>query len=149
MSRSSRYFKQFRCPFQQTFRLYTYVSRAYVSWCAPPLRLGGVGISEFWVFGKDQNIFDFRRGSPVRGRGHISLGEVISFYVHFPILKCKVLKIQKFLPVEPSFSIFPYSDLRYMQCFRQLLTLTLNLNFVVKEAVSFHPSTGIQNQSNL
>ena len=31
----------------------------------PPLRLGGVGILEFWVFEGDQNIFDFKGGGVV------------------------------------------------------------------------------------
>ena len=60
----------------------------------------------------------------------IFLREAGSFYVHFPILKCKISKIQKFLA--PSFSIFTFSDLRYMQGFKYILALTLNLNFLVQ-----------------
>ena len=61
--------------------------------CAPPLKLGRE--LEFWVFG-EVKIFLISGGLPYeRGRG-ISLGEVSSFYVHFPILKCKDSKIEKF-----------------------------------------------------
>ena len=31
----------------------------------------------------------------MRGGGYISLGKVSSFYIHFPILKCKISKFTK------------------------------------------------------
>ena len=42
----------------------------------------------------------------------------IIFYVHFPILKCKISKFREILLAAPSFSIFTFSDLRYMQGFK-------------------------------
>ena len=52
-------------------------------------------------------------------RGGILLrGEVSSFSDPYPILKWKISKIQKFLPAAPSFSMFTFSDLRWMQGFK-------------------------------
>ena len=62
--------------------------------CTPAKVRGRVGILVFW--GKSKYSW-FQGGCPMRegGRG-ISLGQVSSFYVHFPILKCKDSKIEKF-----------------------------------------------------
>ena len=115
----------------------------------PPLRL--TGEFEFWNFGFWGKSKHFRfQGRVILSGGYISQrerGEVISFSVHFPILKSKISKIQGNLAT-PSFSKFTFSDLRWMQGFKQLLTSTLNLNFLVQGAVSFHPSVGNQNQAN-
>ena len=92
--------------------------------------------------------FWFHGGEGLSFEGYISWGEVISFSVHFPNLKCKISKTQNFLPVAPSFLIFTFSDFRWMQGFKYILTLSPNLNFLIQGAVSFHPSVGTQNQLN-
>ena len=70
------------------------------------------------------------------------------FSIHFLILKCKIQKFKNVLPAAPSFSIFTFSDLRKMQSFKQIFTLTLTLNFIFQAAVSFHSPVGTQNKPN-
>ena len=82
----------------------------------PPPRLGGVGILVFFG-GEVSKYFWYQWGVGLWGI-YISFGEVSSLCVYFPILECKIWKYQKFSPVAPSFSIFTFSDLRYMQCFK-------------------------------
>ena len=100
--------------------------------CTPRyFQSGGARIVGFWG---GQNIFNFR-GLVLRGEGYISLEEVSSFYIHFPILKCKISKIRKVQG--PSFSVFTFSNLRWVQVFKQILTLTLNLNFLEQFLFTF------------
>ena len=69
---------------------------------------------QFWVYGKIKNLensnFWFQGDYPVM-RVYISKGEVSSASVHVPILKWRISKIQKFLPVVPSFSVFSFPNL--------------------------------------
>ena len=91
--------------------------------------------------GRDQNVFDFREGFPIRDgeEGYIYLGEVSSLYVCFPILKRKILKIQTFLPAAPSVSIFTFSDLRYTEGFKFFNTKS---NFFYSRSSFFSPLSG-------
>ena len=108
-----------------------------ISVCTPTKFRGQL---EFWVFGGRSKYFWFKR--------YIFYGEVSLFSVCFPILECKTWKIQIFLPEAPPFSIFTFSDLRWMQGLKYALTLMLNLIFFVQGVVSFHPSVSTQNQLN-
>ena len=120
----------------------------------PLLRLGGVGILEFWVFARDQNkiFLILREGEVSYDRGSIFCrGRSVLhslFSIHFLILKCKIQKLKNVLPAAPSFSIFTFSDLRKMQSFKQIFTLTLTLNFIFQAAVPFHSPVGTQNKPN-
>ena len=90
-----------------------------------------------------------------RGEGE-GEGEVVKFCrgrsVHsssiFSFWNARFKKFKIFLPVASSFSMFTFLDLRQIQNFKQILTLTLNLNFLFQGAVSFHPSVCTQNQPN-
>ena len=78
-----------------------------------------------FVFFGEFKIFWFKeRGCPIRGFLYV---EVSLFSVHFPVLKCKISKIQKFC------------------C---LFIFNIHI-FLVQGAVSFHPSVGTQNQSTI
>ena len=87
--------------------------------------------------------FWFLGGVLERGGGYIL--KISSFSVHFLILRCKIPTVQKkFCHWHPHLQ---YSDLRQMQGFKKILTLTVNLIFF-QGAVSFHPSVGTQKQPN-
>ena len=70
------------------------------------------------------------------------------FLRQFSHFEMQDFKFQKYFAEAPSFLIFTVSDLRQVQNFKQILTLTLNLNSLFHRAVSFHPSVGTQNQPN-
>ena len=98
------------------------------------LRSGDVGIWEFCVFLGGKNIFNFRRVVYDGGLYFLGGGQfILCPFSHFELQGCK------FLPATSSFSTCTFSGLIWMQGFKQILTLILNLNFLVQRAVSFHP----------
>ena len=92
-----------------------------------------VKILKFWVFGGGKNIFDIKgelsyegrgedcRGLYVVGRGQFILHPFSYFEMQGFETRCNFKKI---------LSIFALSDTRQMQGFKQISTLTLNLNFL-------------------
>ena len=130
--------------------MYFLVQRQY----APPPPSPKVrGKLEFCVFGGGQKVFNLRGGCPMRGC-YISEREVSSFSVRFLILKWEISKLQIFLPLARSFSIFAFLDWRWIFRFKMDARLLVNVycntgsNFLVQRAVSSHPTVGPQNQPN-
>ena len=101
---------------------------------------------EFWNFG----YLRWEGGCPMKGVilcWRRSAGQFI-LHLFSPFWNATFQNFKKFWSVAPSFSIFTFSNLRYMQGCRYILTLTVNLNFFVQGAVSFHTSVVTHNQKN-
>ena len=76
--------------------------------------------------------------------GYIYLAEVSSFYVHFPILKCKILKIQSFL-LSPHFQ-YTYFHIKIYAALQVDIEFNTESKFSCPRSSFSSPSVGTQKQ---